>query len=183
MATSLALRHFFAIIVIVLSCNIENLNAEDVIDEFTFGACEPGKESCRDCYFALAQALLGNDGNVFNLSYVFTSPVRDEPSSVVINYHFRFDNGTPDDVHTWFWAQSGAYILHPLFVFQFISLFFGNPKPIYEQEVNVTLNATECYGVQEKLEYMILLTQRVSLTKIMHAFSVPHNRSYNFISA
>ena len=148
----------FIVIVIFLS-SIHSLTAQD---EFTFGACEPGKESCQECYLTLVKELLGNDGNVFNLSYVFTSPVRDEPSAVVVNYHFRFDNDTPDEVDTWFWAQTGAYILHPLFVFQFISLFFGNPKPIYEQVVDVTLNATECYGVQENLQYMTLLTHRVS---------------------
>ena len=101
-------------------------------------------------------------------SHVFTSPVRDEPSAVVVNYHFLFDNGT-DTVDTWFWAQSGAYILHPLFIFQFITLFFGNPKPIYEQVVHVTLNGTKCYGVHNNSDYMMLLTQRVSLiSSYMH---------------
>ena len=151
--------HRYLIFFVIFLGSINSLNAQD---NFTFGACEPGKESCQECYLTLVKELLGNDGNVFNLSYVFTSPVHDEPSAVVVNYHFRFDNDTPDEVDTWFWAQSGAYILHPLFIFQFISLFFGNPKPIYEQVVNVTLNATECYGVQNNLQYMILLTQRVS---------------------
>ena len=151
--------HRYLIFHVIFLGSINSLNAQDT---FTFGACEPGKESCQECYHTLVKELLGNDGNVFNLSYVFTSPVRDEPSIVVVNYHFRFDNGTPDKVYKWFWAQSGAYILHPLFIFQFISLFFGNPKPIYEQVVDVTLNATECYGVQDNSEYMILLTQRVS---------------------
>ena len=153
-------------IILILLCSMNNLSAQK--DDFIFGACEPGKESCRECYLMLVKELLGNDGNVFNLSYVFTSPVRDEPSAVVVNYHFRFDNDTPDEVDTWFWAQSGAYILHPLFVFQFISLFFGNPKPIYEEVVNVTLNATECYGVQKNLQYMTLLTQRVRLSIILY---------------
>lgn len=155
-------RYF--IITVILLYSISSLSAQD---DFTFGACEPGKESCRECYLTLVKELFGNDGNVFNLSYVFTSPVRDEPSAVVVNYHFRFDNGTPDEVDTWFWAQSGAYILHPLFIFQFISLFFGNPKPIYEEVVNVTLNATECYGVQKNLLHMTLLTQRVSITTLV----------------
>ena len=162
---AIAMYRYLMIIVIFLT-SINSLSAQD---DFIFGACEPGKESCQECYLTLVKELLGNDGNVFNLSYMFTSPVRDEPSAVVVNYHFRFDNDTPDEVDTWFWAQTGAYILHPLFVFQFISLFFGNPKPIYEQVVDVTLNATECYGVQNNSQYMTLLTQRVSSFLLLDA--------------
>ena len=158
----MALRPYFLLIIALFLSHINYLGAQD---DFIFGACEPGKESYQECYLTLVKELLGNDGNVFNLSYVFTSPVRDEPSAVIVNYHFRFDNDTAEP-HTWFWAQTGAYILHPLFVFQFISLFFGNPKPIYEQVVHVTLNASKCYGVQKNLEYMTLLTQRVSLLSV-----------------
>ena len=149
--------------------NIENLNVASVdkldnsnsdTDEFTFGDCQPGKKSCRDCYLALVKALLGDDDNVVNLSKTFTSPIHDQPNSVIVNYHFI--NETVNDTVVWFWARSGAYFLHPLFVFQFISLAFGNPRPIYEIEVNLTLDATECYGVQNNSDYMILLTQRVS---------------------
>ena len=49
-----------------------------------------------------------------------------------------------------------------MFIVQFITLFFGSPKPIYEQVHVITLNGTECYGVHENLGYMTLLTQRVS---------------------
>ena len=156
-ASKFIYRCIISIVIFVHVSNTEN----DLNDGFTFGACQPGKESCQECYLTLVKSLLGDDQNVFSLSNVFTSPIKDEPSSVVVNYHFRFDDGT-DEVYTWFWAQSGAYFLHPLFVFQFISLLFGNPKPIYEQIVDVTLNATECYGVQDNHEYMRLLTQRVS---------------------
>ena len=139
---------------------------ESAIDnaEFTFSACKPGKETYQDCYLTLVQALLGNDENVFQLSRMFTTPDHDEPSFVIVNYHFQFDgNATEDEIHTWFWAQSKTYFLHPLFIFQFITLFFGNPQSIYEKEVHVTLNATECHGV--RTEHMLLLTQRVSLNK------------------
>ena len=165
--------HRCIIVLVIFLGSINSLNTQES-DDLTFGACEPGKESCQDCYLALVKELLGNDGNVFNLSYVFTSPVRDEPSTVVVNYHFRFDNDTLDEVHTWFWAQTGAYILHPLFIFQFISLFFGNPKSFYEEIVTVTLNATECYGVQKNLKYMTLLTQRVSKTMHIPSIRIQH---------
>lgn len=132
---------------------------ESLIDdtEFTFSACQPGKETCQYCYFTLDQALLGNDENVFQLSRTFTTPDHDEPSFVIVNYHFKFDHNATEEIHTWFWAQSKTYFLHPLFIFQFITLFFGNPWSIYEREVDVTLNASECHGVRK--EHMLLLTQ------------------------
>ena len=72
-----------------------------------------------------------NGDNVFNLSYEFTPPLEDVPNSVIIKYHFI--NETMHYTKRWCWAQSGAYFLHPLFIFQFISFLFGNPKPIYER--------------------------------------------------
>ena len=141
--------------------SVDNLdNANNDTNEFTFGDCQPGKESCRDCYLALVKTLLGNDDNVVNLSNTFTSPIRDEPNSVVVNYHFI--NDSMDHTVVWLWARSGAYFLHPLSVFQFISLAFGNPRPIYEIEVHLSLDANECYGVHNNHDYMTLLTQRVS---------------------
>ena len=138
----------------MIKVTVGNLDPPD----FIFGECQPGKESCRDCYLELVKSLLGNGENVFNLSYEFTPPLEDVPNSVIIKYHFI--NETMHYTKRWFWAQSGAYFLHPLFVFQFISFLFGNPKPIYERVIDVTLNATECYGVDKR--HMILLTQRVS---------------------
>ena len=37
-------------------------------NDFTFGDCEPGKESCRDCYLTLAKSLLGIALNVFTIT-------------------------------------------------------------------------------------------------------------------
>jgi hypothetical protein len=133
----------------------------------TFGECQPDKASCRDCYIELVRAVLGRDDNVFNLSQVFTPPTFDQPNSVIVNYRFHNESCNESDanescvneIHTWFWAKSGGYLLHPLATFQFISLLFGNAQPIYEREVYVTLDA-ECYGASA--DHMTLLTQRVS---------------------
>lgn len=152
------------IMTIVLGVYVAIAMGESLTDgtEFVFSACQPGKETCQYCHLTLVQALLGNDENVFQLSRTFTTPDHDEPSFVIVHYYFKFDNSAiEDEVHTWFWAQSKMYFLHPLFIFQFITLFFGNPQSIYEREVDVTLNATECHGVRK--EHMLLLTQRVSL--------------------
>ena len=98
-ASKFIYRCIISIVIFVHVSNTEN----DLNDGFTFGACQPGKESCQECYLTLVKSLLGDDQNVFSLSNVFTSPIKDEPSSVVVNYHFRFDDGT-DEVYTWFWA-------------------------------------------------------------------------------
>ena len=139
--------------------NLDNSVANSSTDEFIFGECLPGQESCQECYLTLVKSLLGNDKNVVSLSKTFTSPIHDEPNSIVVKYHFI--NSSMDHVVTWFWARFGAYFLHPLSVFQFISLAFGNPRPLYEIEVPLYLDATECYGVQDNHDYMTLLTQRV----------------------
>ena len=138
--------------------------------EVEFGECIRDKNGCRECYFSLLKALLGNDENVFNLSQVFTPPTFDQPTYVRVNYRFfnecSLDNGnngcvSVDEIHTWLWAKSGAYFLYPLVTFQYISLLFGNAEHLYEREVFVTLDATECYGAST--DHIALLTQRVSI--------------------
>ena len=146
----------FTALVAVGNCQLQNT---------TFGECQPEKASCRECYLELVRAVLGRDGNVFNLSQTFTPPTFDQPNSVIVNYRFfnecnSSNDSCMDETHTWFWAKSGAYLLHPLATFQFISLLFGNAQPLYEREVYVTINATECYGASA--DHMTLLTQRVS---------------------
>ena len=130
-------------------------------NEFTFGAHLPGKESCKECYLTLVKSVLGNSDNVFNLSNVFTSGDHDDPSFMIVNYEFEFHD-QPSQREIWLWAETQTYFLYPLDVFQFISLYFGNPREFYETSVSLSLNGTECYGV--KNEYMRLLTQRVSVT-------------------
>ena len=133
--------------------------------DFIFGECQADKDGCQDCYLALIKSLLGNDGNVYNLSKAFFPPIIDPPDSVIVKY--RFVNDTIDEIDTWFWATSGVYFLHPMLIFPFISLLFGKYKSIYEQTATVTLNATECFGVSD--DYLTLLTQRVSNIILLHA--------------
>ena len=151
----------FNVVATVGNCQLQNT---------TFGECQQEiAASCQQCYLELVRAVLGRDDNIFNLSKIFTPPIFDHPSFVTVYYHFFneciYNNSSDfcmDEIHTWFWAKSGAYLLQPLVTFQFISLFFGNAVTLYEREVYVTLDATECYGVDP--DHMILLTQRVSLS-------------------
>ena len=154
MASSISIVAFL-IFVSILSNNAATV----VADDFFFGKCQTGKESCRDCYVALVMSLFEGDGNMFNLSQAFFPPTIDAPDSVIVEYHFK--NETMHSTEHWFWATSGLYFFYPMKILQFISLFFGKPTPLYERKVVVTLNATDCYGVS--IEYMTMLTQRVSL--------------------
>ena len=172
---ALSLLHLVAVILtaaIVGNCQLQLQNT-------TFGECQPEKANCRDCYLELVRALLGRDDNVFNLSRIFMPPTFDQPSFVTVKYRFytecinnNSNSSCVDEVHTWFWAKSGAYLLHPLITFEFISLLFGNAQPLYEEQVYVTLDASECYGVDA--DHMTLLTQRVSSSRSfsMHASCV-----------
>jgi hypothetical protein len=141
-------------------------NCQTMQDSTKFGECLPDKATCQECYLGLVRAVLGRDDNIHNLSQAFTPPAFDQPKSVIVNYHVfnECNNGSDScihEIHTWFWAKSGAYLLHPLATFQFISLLFGNSESLYEREVDVTLDATECYDYDP--DHMSLLTQRVSL--------------------
>ena len=130
----------------------------DVNTSFIFGDCEPGKEMCRDCYLTLVKSLLGNGANVLNLTDAFFPPNLNPPDSVIVTYHFH--NKSKENSSVWFWATSFGYFLHPMHHFQFISLLFGKPQPLYERRVEVTLD-TDCMGVNDML--LQVLTQRVSL--------------------
>ena len=127
-------------------------------EDFKYAKCNEGEGSCRDCYTELVRAVLGNDENVFNLSKAFFPPSMNPAEFVVISY--RFKNDTINEPATWFWTEQSSYLLHPLHTFQFLSLFFGKPEGFYTQEADVTLNATDCWGVDDT--HLELLTQRVS---------------------
>ena len=175
MAAEVKMSVLVCVLTIVLTASniIGECRAESSDSYVAFGECALEKESCKECYLSLVKSLLGSDENVFNLSQVFTPPTYDQPTYVTVNYHFfnscSMNNMTNDscidEIHTWLWAKSGAYLLYPLLTFQYISLLFGNAEHLYEREVNVTLDATECYGV--RVDHMALLTQRVS---VMHVY-------------
>lgn len=126
--------------------------------EFAFAKCEPNREKCRDCYFALVKSLLGSADNVFNLIKAFSPPGENEPEYVTVTY--TFSNHTLNEDKNWFWSKSVAYYMFPMGVLQKLSFFLSKDELKYQQQVSVTLNATECWGVTN--DYMTLLTQKVS---------------------
>ena len=139
-------------IILVSAVGVKGVYVEK---NFTFGGCEPEKDSCTECYLTLAKSLLGNGANVLNLMNAFFPPNLNPPDSVIVTYHFR----NTGHKSVWFWGTTFGYFLHPLAHFQFLSLLFAKPEPLYEQTVEVTLDAG-CYGVNDN--FMQVLTQRVS---------------------
>ena len=127
---------------------------------FVFGKCQVGRDTCRECYISLAQSLFQSDDNVFNLSQAFFPPDSNSPEFVVVRYHYKNESMHPWPVDVWFWAASASYFIYPQTTFQFLSLFFGKPEAYWTEEVDVTLNATECLGAKRK--HLLVLTQRVS---------------------
>ena len=133
--------------------------------DFEYSRCNEGKDSCRDCYAELVRAVLGNDSNIFSLNKAFFPPTTNPAEFVAVTYHFM--NESVDESAVWFWTEQSSYLLHPLHTFQFLSLFFGKPEAFYTQEADVTLNATDCLGVNDT--YLELLTQRVSAWSNNHS--------------
>ena len=131
------------------------------MQEFAFAKCEPHKEECGECYFALVKSLLGSADNVFNLMKAFSPPNGYEPEyvHVIVTYIFYY-NSTVIEKKNWFWSKSVAYYMFPMDILQKLSLYLTKDRFKYQQEVSVTLNATECWGVNN--DYMTLLTQKVS---------------------
>lgn len=128
--------------------------------DFTFGGCKAGRDSCQECYQTLVKCLLGSDENVVNLSRAFYPPQTNPAQFISVTYQYENETtGEVNGVETWFWASSGAYFLHPLHVFTYISLFFEKPEHYFAQTAHVTLKAS-CRGAQR--EHIILLTHRVS---------------------
>ena len=129
--------------------------------KFIFGDCKAGRDSCQECYKTVVKCLLGSDENVVNLSRAFYPPQTNPAEFIAVTYQYANETtGEVNETETWFWAASGAYFLHPLHVFSYISLLFDKPEPYFAQTAHVTLSLS-CMGAQR--EHMILLTHRVRL--------------------
>ena len=85
----------------------------------------------------------------------FSPPNGYEPEYVIVMYIFH--NDTLREEKNWFWSKSVAYYMFPMGVLQKLSLYLTKDD---QQQVSVTLSATECWGVNN--DYMTLLTQKVS---------------------
>ena len=115
--------------------------------------CTIEGESCHQCYQTLESYLLNTSNNKYQLRRVFYPLEVAEPVFVTVTYHYIDTNTTK----LWFWSRGIFYFLQPIEVFQFTSLFFGNPS-WRSSELNITL-PLECKNASN--EFMTELTQMV----------------------
>lgn len=108
--------------------------------------------SCNNSFNILEQDFLSRVENRYQITRTFYPP-RD-PRPVVVKIYYSYPDGTNQ---TWFWSESQFYLIQPLEIFQFTSLFFSN-LPTRQTEVTIMLSQ-QCAGVGN--EFMELLTQRV----------------------
>ena len=120
--------------------------------------CRDQSQSCDVCYDTLADALLNMRNNKYDLRRVFYPLEKVSPIFVTVTYQYN-ESSVPNQ--TWYWSAGVFYFLQPLEVFQFTSLFFGNPA-WQSDELTLTLPA-ECANAPEG--FMTELTEQVRTTK------------------
>ena len=119
--------------------------------------CRDQSQSCDECYDTLVDALVNMRNNKYNLRRVFYPLQIVSPVFVTVTYQFN-DSSVPNQ--TWYWSAGIFYFLQPLEVFQFTSLFFGNPA-WRSGEITLFLPA-ECANAP--IGFMTELTEQVRIT-------------------
>ena len=118
--------------------------------------CNSEGKSCDQCYQTLASFLVNTSDNLYQLQRAFFPPKKTPSVFVTVTYNYSSPNISNTTV--WFWSAGIFYFYQPLRVFQFTSLFFGNPN---SRRNNVTLTLPpDCANAPD--EFMELLTQLVS---------------------
>ena len=137
--------------------------------------CEPGEETCSECYELLAFQVTRHDKNLYNVQRIFFPPNKPPPDFVIIFYHFNkseddniimpeayyVNESTPQEdnvTEVWFWTTSTFYIFQPLHVFQFTSLFFSIVAVDHHSTLHLIL-PSDCQNAPG--EFKQLLAQRV----------------------
>ena len=120
--------------------------------------CHDQSQRCDECYDTLADSLVNMRNNKYNLRRVFYPLEIASPVFVTVTYQYN-DSSAPNQ--TWYWSAGVFYFIQPLEVFQFTSLFFGNPA-WRSSELTLTLPA-ECARAPE--EFMTELTEQVRTTQ------------------
>ena len=116
--------------------------------------CLDQSQSCDECYDTLANKLVNMHNNKYNLRRVFYPLERESPVFVTVTYQYN-DSSVPNQ--TWYWSAGVFYYLQPLEVFQFTSLFFGNPD-WRSSDLTLTLPA-ECANASKG--FMTELSEQV----------------------
>ena len=123
--------------------------------------CNSEGKSCDQCYQTLASFLVNTSDNLYQLQRAFFPPKKTPSVFVAVTYTYSSPNISNQ---IWFWSAGIFYFYQPLQVFQFTSLFFGNPN-WRRNNVTLTLPAS-CANAPD--EFMELLTQLVSTCVLPH---------------
>jgi len=121
-------------------------------------ACTSSQEvNCSSDFFLMEQSLLKCTENRFNLLKAFFPPRQAHPVLVKVSYTFDDTNASK----IWFWSESEFYLIQPLEVFQFSSLFFSI-KPYRQSQLQIKLDGNCTLASHD---YFELLTTRVSASE------------------
>ena len=133
--------------------------------------CLDQSQRCDVCYDTLADSLVNMRNNKYNLRRVFYPLERESPVFVTVTYQYN-DSSIPNK--TWYWSAGVFYYLQPLEVFQFTSLFFGNPN-WRSNELTLILPA-KCANASKG--FMTELTEQVRTThKIIAKHTHTHKKT------
>ena len=116
--------------------------------------CNYTDDTCSTCFNRLVSDTITPEPNQYNMQKAFFPPQKENP--VYITVYYVFPDGTQK---TWFWSESTYFSsFHPLRIYQFTSLFFGD-FIFQAEELTLTIHNMECKNASD--DYMMLLTQRV----------------------
>lgn len=110
--------------------------------------------NCVTSFTVLEDDLLSQEQNRYNLLKTFYPPRGALPVFITVTYTF----GESQNQSVWYWSESEFYLIQPLDVLQYTSLFHSNFD--YRQgKLDLRLH-NDC--METGSEYMEILTQRVS---------------------
>ena len=124
---------------------------------------------CSSSFHLLEADLLSHPQNRFFLTTKFFPPRDANPVIIKVDYVYEDSNIT----NVWFWSESEFYLIQPLEIFLYTSLFFAN-QPYRQSTVTLELS-THCLNAEEL--HMKVLTQRVSQSKTIAVHQLLHGKS------
>ena len=169
---------------IITPSHSHDTTSGDDDDNVTTTTNRDQQRNCSNSFTLLEESLLSNENNRFNLLKTFYPPRGAHPVFITVTYRFgefggnQFDGsknpskGSGSGNHesdnrsgnesVWYWSASEVYLVQPLDVLQFTSLFHSNLR-YRSSMVDLELNQ-DCLGTRK--DYLEILTQRVSLTYV-----------------
>ena len=99
--------------------------------------------NCATCYQTFANAIVNTEDNKYRLSRAFF-PTRNA-ASVQVKVTYKRNLNTTDAI-IYFWVTGGFYLIQPLEVFLYRSLFFSSPS--YRHESVTVFLPDDCFGTE-----------------------------------